>query len=60
MARSLRLIAALLTAVHAGNILWDGRFNDLASSTDLQKCTYLSPPPFPPDYLPTYPPTHPG
>jgi hypothetical protein len=29
---------ALLSSAAAGTILWDGRFNDLSSSTDLNNC----------------------
>ena len=29
---------SLVSSVLAGTVLWDGRFNDLTSSTDLNKC----------------------
>lgn len=39
----LSLAAALLVgAASAGTVVWDGRFNEFTSSTDLKKCSYIS------------------
>ncbi|PSK46239.1 Histone transcription regulator 3 [Elsinoe australis] len=37
---STALLSALVGTVAAGNILWDGRFNDLTSSADLEKWSW--------------------
>ncbi|KAF1933769.1 glycoside hydrolase family 131 protein [Didymella exigua CBS 183.55] len=36
-------INALISAVSAGTILWDGRFNDMTSSADLEKWSFSNP-----------------
>ncbi|CAO2656102.1 Nn.00g049050.m01.CDS01 [Neocucurbitaria sp. VM-36] len=37
------ILSALLNAVSAGTILWDGRFNDITSSSDLEKWSFSNP-----------------
>ncbi|KAK7735277.1 hypothetical protein SLS53_007668 [Cytospora paraplurivora] len=39
-ALSLAALAAILATVNAGTVLWDGRFNDLSSSTDLDNWSW--------------------
>jgi hypothetical protein len=39
MLRSVAVFACIGAAT-AGTILWDGRFNDLNSSTDLNRCSW--------------------
>ncbi|KAF7454969.1 hypothetical protein A1F99_022270 [Pyrenophora tritici-repentis] len=36
------IIGALISAVSAGTILWDGRFNDMTSSADLDKWSWAN------------------
>ncbi|PNS16098.1 DNA-directed RNA polymerase III subunit rpc1 [Sphaceloma murrayae] len=42
MFSSIGLLGALAGTVAAGNILWDGRFNDLTSSADLEKWSWAN------------------
>ncbi|KAH7068992.1 hypothetical protein BKA63DRAFT_99147 [Paraphoma chrysanthemicola] len=37
------LLSALVSAVSAGTTLWDGRFNDMTSSADLEKWSFSNP-----------------
>lgn len=39
---SVTLLSALVSAVSAGTILWDGRFNDMTSSADLNKWSWAN------------------
>ncbi|KAF2624063.1 glycoside hydrolase family 131 protein [Macroventuria anomochaeta] len=43
MLSKVALINALISAVSAGTILWDGRFNDMTSSADLEKWSFSNP-----------------
>ncbi|KAK7942381.1 uncharacterized protein PG986_011494 [Apiospora aurea] len=42
MTRSSLIVAYLAAAVSAGTVIWDGRFNDLSSATDLNKWSWGS------------------
>ncbi|KAH7406640.1 hypothetical protein DE146DRAFT_648000 [Phaeosphaeria sp. MPI-PUGE-AT-0046c] len=37
------ILSALLSAASAGTIVWDGRFNDMTSSADLEKWSFSTP-----------------
>ncbi|KAH9868939.1 hypothetical protein J1614_008014 [Plenodomus biglobosus] len=37
------LLSALVSAVSAGTTIWDGRFNDMTSSADLEKWSFSNP-----------------
>ncbi|KAF9696470.1 hypothetical protein EKO04_005202 [Ascochyta lentis] len=43
MLSKVAFINALISAVSAGTILWDGRFNDMTSSADLEKWSFSNP-----------------
>ncbi|KAF3034325.1 hypothetical protein E8E12_005146 [Didymella heteroderae] len=43
MLSKVALINALISAVSAGTIIWDGRFNDMTSSSDLEKWSFSNP-----------------
>ncbi|OSS45409.1 hypothetical protein B5807_10254 [Epicoccum nigrum] len=43
MLSKLALINAIISAVSAGTTIWDGRFNDYASSADLEKWSFSNP-----------------
>ena len=36
------LLSALISAVSAGTIIWDGRFNEMSSSSDLEKWSWAN------------------
>lgn len=36
------LLTALISAVSAGTIIWDGRFNEMSSSSDLEKWSWAN------------------
>jgi hypothetical protein len=38
----LAIVNALVSAVSAGTILWDGRFNEMSSSADLDKWSWAN------------------
>ncbi|KAJ8112682.1 hypothetical protein OPT61_g5003 [Boeremia exigua] len=43
MLSKVALLNALISAVSAGTIIWDGRFNDMTSSADLEKWSFSNP-----------------
>ncbi|KAF1351742.1 hypothetical protein EJ07DRAFT_137256 [Lizonia empirigonia] len=43
MLSKVAFINALISAVSAGTILWDGRFNNMTSSADLEKWSFATP-----------------
>ncbi|KAJ4991647.1 hypothetical protein SVAN01_02762 [Stagonosporopsis vannaccii] len=43
MLSKVALINALISAVSAGTTVWDGRFNDMTSSADLEKWSFSNP-----------------
>lgn len=36
------ILSALVSAVSAGTIIWDGRFNEMSSSADLEKWSWAN------------------